>query len=172
MYGSKLHTEFRCALGSFLVYLLFKCINNSCKHQLWGTTLAWSTCLCENIIYWVMLNVLYFKISNTYFPAKKGCAEQCRPRSNCFILIRDFPVCYSNKHFVNSSSKRQHFIWEQRQKSVQNFRTLNFTINHSCLKQGSYRQVWVIFKDFSKTSKSLSNSSQGLKVNEKYWSKC
>ena len=38
--------------------------------------------------------------------------------------------------------------------------------------QGSYRQVWVKFKDFSRTFKSLSNSFQGLKVNEKYWSKC
>ena len=40
------------------------------------------------------------------------------------------------------------------------------------LLQGSYRQVWEQFKDFSRTSKSLSNSFQGLKVNEKYWSKC
>ena len=31
---------------------------------------------------------------------------------------------------------------------------------------GSNRQVRVKFKDFSKTSKSLSNSFQGLKVNE------
>ena len=31
---------------------------------------------------------------------------------------------------------------------------------------GSYRQVWVKFKDFSRTSKSLSNSFQGLYVNE------
>ena len=34
------------------------------------------------------------------------------------------------------------------------------------LKQGSYMQVWVKFKDFSKPL----NSFQGLKVNEKYWS--
>ena len=32
--------------------------------------------------------------------------------------------------------------------------------------QGSYRQVLVKFKDFSRTSKSLSNSFQGLNVNE------
>ena len=35
--------------------------------------------------------------------------------------------------------------------------------------QGSYRQVWVKFKDFSMPSKSLSNSIQWLKVNQKYW---
>ena len=32
--------------------------------------------------------------------------------------------------------------------------------------QGSYRQVWVKFKDFSRTSKSLFNNFQGLNVNE------
>ena len=31
---------------------------------------------------------------------------------------------------------------------------------------------FVKFKDFSRTSKSLSKSFQGLKVNQKYWSKC
>ena len=35
------------------------------------------------------------------------------------------------------------------------------------MDEGSYRPVWVKFKDFSRTSKSLSNS-----FNEKYWSKC
>ena len=38
-----------------------------------------------------------------------------------------FPVRYSNKHFVNFSPDRQHFIGEQREKSVQCFRT--FTVS-------------------------------------------
>ena len=37
------------------------------------------------------------------------------------------------------------------------------------IAQGSYRQVRVKFKDFSRTSKILSNSFQGLNVNEKYY---
>ena len=37
---------------------------------------------------------------------------------------------------------------------------------------GSYRQAWVKFKDFSRTSKSLSYSFQGLKDNEIFSSKC
>ena len=36
----------------------------------------------------------------------------------------------------------------------------------------SYRQVWVKFKDFSRTSKRLSYSFQGLKVYEKHRFKC
>ena len=34
-------------------------------------------------------------------------------------LIRDFPVCYSDKRFVNSSPENQYFIWEQKEKNVQ-----------------------------------------------------
>ena len=35
-----------------------------------------------------------------------------------------FPVCCSYKLFMNFSHDNQHFIWEQIEKSVQNFRTL------------------------------------------------
>ena len=42
-------------------------------------------------------------------------------------LIRVFTVCYLDKHFMNYSPDNQHFIWEQREKSVHNFRT--FTIS-------------------------------------------
>ena len=38
--------------------------------------------------------------------------------------------------------------------------------------QGSYRQVHVKFKDFSRTSKILSYCFQGLKSYEKYWFTC
>ena len=57
----------------------------------------------------------------------------------------------------------------------------NYTTLNQCFQgklcsykhtQGSYRQVWVKFKDFWRTSQSISNSFQRLKNNEKYWSKC
>ena len=38
----------------------------------------------------------------------------------------------------------------------------------SKVKQGSYRQVYVKFKDYSRTSKRLSYCFQGLKTYEKY----
>ena len=51
--------------------------------------------------------------------------------------------------------------------------SLRFCLSNSAdPNQGSYRQVLVKFKEFSSTSKRLSNSFQGLKVNEKYQSKC
>ena len=46
--------------------------------------------------------------------------------------------------------------------------------SNTCVKetalctQGSYRQVGVKFRDFSRTFKSLVNSFQGLKIDEKY----
>ena len=43
-------------------------------------------------------------------PGKKGLDIQCRPQIR---LIRVFPVCYSNMHFVNSSPHNQH-VWIQR----------------------------------------------------------
>ena len=39
-------------------------------------------------------------------------------------------------------------------------------------EQGSYRQVWVKFKDFSRTSKRLSYSFQALKFFENFLFKC
>ena len=40
-------------------------------------------------------------------------------------LIRVFPVCYSEKQFVNFSIDNTHIIWEQKE-SVQNFRSLPY----------------------------------------------
>ena len=37
---------------------------------------------------------------------------------NLCSLIRVFPDCYSDKHFVNPSPDNRHFIWEQKEKSV------------------------------------------------------
>ena len=60
--------------------------------------------------------------------------KQGRLRSDCFwrsSLIRVFPVCYSNKQFVDSSPHYQHFIWEQKEKSVQNFGTFTVSVSSS-----------------------------------------
>ena len=39
---------------------------------------------------------------------------------------RIFLVCYSDKHFINSSHDKEYFVCEKKVKSVQNFRT--FTV--------------------------------------------
>ena len=62
------------------------------------------------------VNVLKFR---TLVAFQKGLDEQRRPRSDCFrrsSLIRVNPVCYSNKHFVNSRPENQHFIWDRKKK--------------------------------------------------------
>ena len=53
------------------------------------------------------------KISNTGCLQNTGLDKQCRTRSDCFwrcSLIRIFPLCYSDKHFVNASPENQPFI--------------------------------------------------------------
>ena len=50
-------------------------------------------------------------------------------------LIRVFPVCYSDKHFVNSSSDNPHFIRERKEKRVLNFRTFTISIHIGLDKQ-------------------------------------
>ena len=75
------------------------------------------------------VNVLKFR---TLVACQKGIDKQCRPRSDCFwrsSLIRVFSVCYSDKHFVNSSPENQLFIWKQKEKRVQYFRTFTVTLN-------------------------------------------
>ena len=50
---------------------------------------------------------------------QKDIDKQCRPRSDCFwrsSLIRVFPVCYSDKHFVTSSLEKQDFICQHKRK--------------------------------------------------------
>ena len=62
----------------------------------------------------------------THIACKKCLDKQWRPRSDCFwrsSLIRVFPDCYSDNHFVDSKIDNQHFIWEQSKGSVQNFKT-------------------------------------------------
>ena len=65
----------------------------------------------------------------TLVACKNGLDKQFRPRSDCFrcsSLIRVFPVCYYDKHFVNSTPANPYFIGELKEKSVQNIKT--FTI--------------------------------------------
>ena len=57
---------------------------------------------------------------------KKGLDKQCRFRSDC-CLIRVFPVCYSDKHFVNFSPEINFFLLRTERKSVRNFRS--FTVH-------------------------------------------
>ena len=74
----------------------------------------------------VTVNALNFW---TLIACQKGLNKLGRLRSDCFwgsSLIRVFPVCYSDMHFVNFGPDNQHFIWEQKEKSVRNFRT--FTV--------------------------------------------
>ena len=56
-----------------------------------------------------MVNVIKFW---TLIASDKCLDNQCRPRSDCFFrssLIKVFPLCYSDKHFVNSSPNNQQF---------------------------------------------------------------
>ena len=51
--------------------------------------------------------------------AKKG-LDKYADSENSLIMV--FPVCYSDKHFVNSSS--DNFICEQKERSARNYRIL------------------------------------------------
>ena len=55
------------------------------------------------------INDLKFR---TQVVCQTGLGKQSRSRSDCLrsSLIRVFPVCYSDKHFVNFSPGNQHFI--------------------------------------------------------------
>ena len=58
----------------------------------------------------------------------KGLDKQCRPRSDCFLrssLIRIFPFCYSDRHYVSSSPVNQDFIreWKKCSKFMNIYRT-------------------------------------------------
>ena len=72
---------------------------------------------------------------------QKGIDKQRRHRSDCFSrssLIRVFSVCYSDKHCVNSSHNNQHFIWEQKEKSV-------WTLGHLPLYKAAFRALCMLF---------------------------
>ena len=63
----------------------------------------------------------FFKIFRTLVVSQKGQDKQRRSRSDCFwrsSLIRVFPVCFSDKHFVMFSFGNQQFIRNQREKCL------------------------------------------------------
>ena len=67
-----------------------------------------------------MVNILKLQ---TLVACQKGLDKQTRPRSDCFwrsSLIRVFPVCYSDKKSVNSSSENQNFFENQYTWQTQN----------------------------------------------------
>ena len=81
-----------------------------------------SKCSCNNIDYYnnltssaprhipVTVNILKFR---TLAACQKGLDKQYSRRSDCFrrsSLISVFPLCCSNKHFVNFSPQNKHFI--------------------------------------------------------------
>ena len=77
------------------------------------------------------INVLKFQ---TLVACQNGQDKQGRLKSDWSSLIRFFSVCYLDKHFVNSSPDNQHFIWEQKEKSVRNLKT--YTISLDLVNQG------------------------------------
>ena len=94
---------FKCMLHGFFVH----CGSIYLINQYSADLIAW--------IYTVVATVLKFW---TLLTCQKDHDKQCRSS-----LIRVFPVCYSDKHFVNFSTEK-HFIWEQKEKGVQNLEHL------------------------------------------------
>ena len=47
-------------------------------------------------------------------------------RIQCYIRVCTFS--FAAKHFVSSSPANHHFIWEQKEKTVRNFRTVTIFI--------------------------------------------
>ena len=72
------------------------------------------------------VNVLKFQ---TLVACQKGLDKQCRPRSDCF-LIRVFPACYSDKHFINSSVLSPEN--QQKEEKVRNLRIFTITAFLPC----------------------------------------
>ena len=89
------------------------------KHMLWvlkrtvsmGTQ---NTCLnrwVRKYLQFTLIKFLYLDLCKCSKSLNTSCQyQQCRPRSDCFFgssLIRVYPVCYSNKNFVDSSPDNQ-----------------------------------------------------------------
>ena len=112
----------------------------------------------HNFVEFLTCNPLNYKIDGkcskisyfAFWQALVGCVlvKQYRPRSDCFwrlSLIRVFPVCYSEKHFVNSNSDIQHLVanwkrcvWNEKGQFLGYFHlwsqfTKHFIVQESCL---------------------------------------
>ena len=58
--------------------------------------------------------------------------KQSRPWSYCFQKQSDQGLfCYSDKYFVNFSTDNPHLLWEQKVKSIRNYRTFTVHIDWS-----------------------------------------
>ena len=103
-----------------------------------------------------MVNVKKF---GTQVACQKCLDKQCRPRSDCFwrsSLIRVCTVCYSDKHFVNSSPDNKHFIWQQKEKCLKfyNFCEINvygmwyslycLNVGNQLIQDSSLTHLWHI----------------------------
>ena len=121
------------------------CIPNSCQ-RIMLENYRWM--LHESTV-----NVLKFW---TLVTCQNSLAKQRRPISDCFwrsSLIRAFPVCYSDIHFVNSSPENQHFIWELKDKSVRIYR--KFTV---CVTSKKVVMLYIRLKEMQ--IKSTQNQKQ------------
>ena len=89
---------------------------------------AWDICFswtlyqpyAQNPILCQMVTSVNYLNFWTLVICQKVLDKQCRPRSDCFwwsSLIRVFPVCYSDKHFMNSSPEKKHLL-EYRKRNV------------------------------------------------------
>ena len=79
---------------------------------------------------WTLLYGKCSKILRASCLPKKGLDKQHRLRLDCFqrsSLIRVFPVCYSDKHLVNSSPENPTFYLRTEEKSVQILNIYHFT---------------------------------------------
>ena len=75
--------------------------------------LSWESYLLHSEVHKYMLNTVDGLKFWTIAACQKSLDKQCSPRSDCFwrsSLIRAFTVCYSYKHFMNSSLDNQNFI--------------------------------------------------------------
>ena len=81
-----------------------------CKHSRQVSFTQGNVCACVQKM---------FSNSEHLLPTLYRLNTQCRSRLDCFFrssLIRVFPVCYSDKHFVNSSPDS--YIWLEKKTSV------------------------------------------------------
>ena len=97
------------------------------------------------IFIYYTVNVLKFR---TLVACPKGLDKKCRPRSDCFwrsSLIRVFPVCYSDKQLVNSSSENQD-LFENRKRKVFKFLD-HLPYSKTCVKRPLSKWPKIGFQD-------------------------
>ena len=83
-------------------------------------------------------------------------------------LIRVYPVCYLDKHFVNSSPDNQHFIWEQNRKVFELLQTVQTQIrlllkkqsdqDLPCLRFCKFQIMNILFENRKRSVQNFTNS--------------